>query len=130
MSTRGLIAVNVLHQYSSFPGYLGNTLLLQLLQAGGDLRGVVQRWLRDAGRVDRASRRRARRRGPCLVRFPAAACFRYEVSPLELGRAISVAAAREIDPSFEVGDTIGTEAPMPALHWLVLEWIRGPQLPS
>lgn len=55
MSTRGLIAVTdgddilgVLHQYSSFPGYLGNTLLLQLLQAGGDLRGVVRRWIRDA----------------------------------------------------------------------------------
>ena len=55
MSTRGLIAVTdgddvvgVLHQYSSFPSYLGNTLLLQLWNARGDLRGAIKRWIRDA----------------------------------------------------------------------------------
>lgn len=121
--------------------------------------------------------------GAHVLRFPAAACSRYEVSPLELHRAdghtatidfeevlpielrrplveaaarmrspgnweltpdglylyrtvvsddgsidqatqISVSAARAIDPSFDVGDTIGVQAPVPSLHWLVLEWIR------
>jgi hypothetical protein len=125
--------------------------------------------------------------GAHLLRFPVAACFRYEVSPLELHRAdgrtatidlaevlpvellrplveaaarmrsagnweltpdglylyrsvvaddgaidaaslISVSAARAIDPSFDVGDTIGVQAPMPSLHWLVLEWIRDRQV--
>ena len=37
---------------------------------------------------------------------------------------ISVSAARAIDPSFDVGDTLGVQAPMPSLHWLVLEWLR------
>ncbi len=366
MSTRGLIAVvdgddvlGVLHQYSSFPGYLGNTLLLQLLNARGDLRGMIKRWIRDApggwtdlrdggrgeedpayyrtedledvgyidwsyvfddkartlrvwegvpfeegsepmwtvklaadGRAtpplfeqeqtawheipvsaawlddtveasesraafvalvrervtdeaelareveaelaraldelewddpaqgaDAAPERELRaalglpekktaapsdpaicvgfdadeeprywdvRIGGHVLRFPTAACFRYEVSPLELHRAdgrsstiefdevisielrrplveaaarmgspgnweltadglylyrsvvadegalepaseITVSAARAIDPSFDVGDTIGVQAPMPSLHWLVLEWLRGHQ---
>ncbi len=127
------------------------------------------------------------RLGAHELRFPAAACSRYEVSPLELHRAdgctaaidfdevlplellrpvvevaarirspgnweltadglylyrsvvaddgvldsasqISVSAARAIDPSFDVGDTIGVQAPMPSIAWLVLEWLRGHQL--
>lgn len=68
MSTRGIIAVvdgdnilGVFHQYASYPSYLGNQLLLEVLRSGGELGVCIGRWIHDApgGWLDLRGRQRA-----------------------------------------------------------------------